>query len=41
MIGNAKDKYPIQFVGFGEKEEVVDNSVARVMAGFEKTAKGI
>ena len=41
MLGNIKDKYPIQFVGFGKDGETVDDKVARVMAGFERTAKGI
>ncbi len=41
MLRNIKEKYPIQFVGFGEDKEIVDDKVARVMAGFERTAKGI
>ncbi|WP_044617951.1 DUF3800 domain-containing protein [Gynuella sunshinyii] len=41
MLGNIKGKYPIQFVGFGKGEETVDDKVARVMAGFERTSKGI
>ena len=41
LLGNIKGKYPIQFVGFGEDEETVDNNVARVIRGFNRTAKGI
>ncbi len=41
MLGNMKGKYPIQFVGFQEHEEVTDASIARITATMERTAKGM
>lgn len=41
MLGNMKEKYPIQFVGFQEHEEVTDASIARITEAMESTAKSI
>lgn len=41
MLGNLKDKYPIQFVGFGDRETVVDDTIAKIVFGMEKRARGM
>lgn len=41
MLGNSKDKFPIQFVGFGEKEIVVDDTIANIVFRMDKMAKGM
>jgi hypothetical protein len=37
MLGNMKDKHPIQFVGFQGHEEVTDASIARITAAMNRT----
>ena len=41
MLGNLKDKYPIQFVGFGESATVVDDTRAKIVFTMEKTARAM
>ncbi len=41
MLGNLKDKYPIQFIGFSESETVVDDTRAKIVFTMEKTARAL
>ncbi|MCW8932558.1 MAG: DUF3800 domain-containing protein [Gammaproteobacteria bacterium] len=41
MVGNAKEKYPVQFVGFQNHEKVVDKKIAKIIHEMKKASKGI